>query len=385
MIERRTLLKTLAALPLLAHAGLAAQGPRVAGARILLRDGRLWMQVRFGTRGPYAFIIDTGAWVNLIKRDVARELGLRELRQIMGQGIGGTQAFTLYEGRDVSLGGVGIGTADFAGYGPELGFHPEAMGALATNVLTTADSDLDFDAGEWRIYPDGRGERPGFVQLPSEIDRSATRVGSPPIILDTVIGSQTYRLKMDTGAPLQILLDSTATRRSGLWNDSVPYAPRRSSGIGGAGALNRTVRLPELRVGPIAFARPLVTLSDPGALGRTGMDGLLGLNLIQQMNLSTDVRANRLWAMRNAVPAPPERYGLTGLWAEERDGHIVLVAVSPHSPASDAGLRVGDEIHDVPLGQWIRRLGGRPGTVVDIAYRRGGTAHTTRLTLREFL
>ena len=76
---------------------------------------------------------------------------------------------------------------------------------------------------------------------------------------------------------------------------------------------------------------------------------------------------------------------MTGLWAEARGGHLVLVAVRPQSPASDAGLRVGDEIHGVPLRQWIRRLSGPPGTVAQIAYRRGGVAHETRLTLREYL
>jgi hypothetical protein len=384
MISRRTLLGSLAALPLLAHTRLDAAAARVGGARILLLDNRLWMQVRFGDRGPFTFVVDTGAWVNLIKRDVARELHLKELGSVLGTGAGGKQQFTLYEGQNVTLGNIDIGTADFAGYDGDM-IHPEAAGALASNLLTTADSDLDFELGEWRIYPGGRGERSGFERLPSEIRASATRRGSPPIYVDAAIDGRTFRLQVDTGAPGQISLWASASRRSGLWNEGAPYVPIRRGGIGGEGAMGRIVRGREAKLGGIGFDRPLILLTDPDSSNQQEGDGLLGLHLIQQMNLSTDVGAHKLWAKRNARPAPPERYGLSGLWVEEREGRLVIVALSPQSPAAEAGLRIGDEIPGVALKDWVRRLAGRPGETVDIDYRRSGEAGKTRLTLREYI
>src|SRR3954470_6568126 len=254
MISRRTLLAGLTALPLAGHGRLAAQGPRVGGARILLRDDRVWIQVRFGGRGPFTFIIDTGAAINLIRRDVARQLGLPEGRAVHLTGVGGIQQFTLYQARDVALGTTNVGTITFGAYrGEELPIHPEAAGALSASMLTVADSDLDFDAGEWRIYPDGRGERAGFTALPLTIRQSARSPGATPIMVDAALDGATYRVETDTGAPTGLALWAGATRRSGLWRDDRPFAPGRRRGFGGAGARTRLVRAGALRLGDIAF------------------------------------------------------------------------------------------------------------------------------------
>ena len=384
MISRRALLGSLASLPFLAHAPSVAQG--VGGARIMVRDNRLWMPVRFGERGPYSFIIDTGAFVSLIRLDVAQELGLRQQGAVRIQGVGGVDVMMSYQARGVMLGSVNIGNADFAGYDPRsLPIHPEAHGAISAGLLTVEDSDLDFEAGEWRMYLGGRGDRPGYELLPSRIGTVGRAAGAPPLLVEASISGRTYRLQVDTGAPGQLLLSPRATRRSGLWNDETPFAPHRRSGIGGVGARARLVRGPEVGIGGIRFERPLISLTDPGTALSIGSDGILGLELLQCMNLSTDVRAGRLWARRNALPAPPGRYGPSGLWVEQRGDRLVAAVVSPQSPASEAGLRAGDEIRDVPMGTLIEQLNGRPGDSFDIAYRRDRQARTARLTLREFL
>src|SRR5687768_1348920 len=104
MISRRNLLQMAAAAPLIAHTGLDAQAPRrVGGARILVQDNRVWMQVRFGESSPYPFVIDTGSWANMIRKSAARELRLREIGDRTTVGVGGAQAMTHYEARNVML------------------------------------------------------------------------------------------------------------------------------------------------------------------------------------------------------------------------------------------------------------------------------------------
>jgi hypothetical protein len=385
MISRRGLLAALAALPVLGHGGLAAQAARVGGARILLRDNRVWIQVRFGTRGPFAFIIDTGAAINLIRSDVARQLGLPELRPVHLAGVGGIQQFMLREARDVTLGTTNVGAVRFGAYdGETLPIHREAAGALSASMLSVADTDLDFDAGEWRIYPDGRGERSGFTRLDSSIRQSASAPGATPIMVDVRLDDRPYRLQLDTGAPIGIALWPGASRRSGLWNEHTPFSPARRRGIGGVGASTRLVRAGELRLGDMRFERPLVSLTDPDSRDRSA-DGLLGLPVISLLNLSTDLRSGRLWARRNARSPDPERYGLAGLWVEEARGGLVATHLSPQSPAAEAGLAVGDVIVGMELGDFVRRLAGAPGDRVSFDYRRGAQARTARLTLRAFL
>ena len=384
LIARRRLVQMLAAAPLLAEGPLAAQ-VRVAGARILVQDDRVWVQVRFGARGPLTFIIDTGAVMNLMERSVVRQLNLRELAPVRMVGVGGVQEFTVYEARDVMIGNAEVGTVRFGAYGEELPLHPQAGGALSASILTTADSDLDFDTGEWRIHPDGRGERPGFERLASRIDRSASRGGSPRIHVDAEIDGLACRLLVDTGAPGQVILHPGASRRLGLWNDRTPFSPHMLRGIGGEGAQTRLVRGGALSLGGIRFERPLLSLTDPDSRDTQEQDGVLGLQMIEQLNLSTDVGAGRLWAKRNARPPRPERYGISGMWVDERPGGLEIAVVSPASPAAEAGLQVGDWIIGVSLQDLVRRLAGSPGESIEISYQRGGEARTTRLTLRAYL
>jgi hypothetical protein len=259
------------------------------------------------------------------------------------------------------------------------------MGALSASLLTFADSDLDFEAMEWRRYPDGRPARPDFTMLPGRIQRARPGGGAATLLVDARIDGQVYRLQVDTGSPAQLHLWSRAARRSGLWDNGRPFAPVRPSGIGGEGARGRLKRVGDVRLGRLVFPRALAVLEDPAADDPHAGDGLIGLPLIQRMNMSTDVRRAALWARANAVPPPPERYGLSGLWVEPGRSGVAVVEVSPASPAAEAGLQVGDTIADVSLDAFVARLSGRPGDTVDIAYRRGGEARRARLTLRAFL
>lgn len=383
MITRRTMLG--AAAMLLGGRALAQSERQVGGAHLMIRDNRLWMPVGFGERGPYSFIIDTGTFVSLIRMEAAEELALRRDGVFGVRGVGGRELMPRYEARDVTLGSVNVGTAHFGGYLQQrLPIHPEAVGAVSAALLTIEDSDLDFEAGQWRMYLGGRGERTGYELLPSRISGRVTN-GAPPLYVEALIGGARYRLQVDTGAPGQVVLFPAASRRSGLWRDDVPFAPSRRAGIGGDGGRARIVRGPELSIGGIRFERPLLSLTDPAARAVTWADGLLGLELIQQINFSTDVRASRLWGRRNGLAPPPERYGMSGLWVEQRGERLEVTVIGPASPAAEAGLQRGDEIIADSLPTLIRSLAGRPGDVVDISYRRNGEARQTRLTLREYL
>ena len=385
-IDRRGLIKALAVAPWLAPEMLRAQDmSRIAMAPIQVSDARILMPVSFGDDGPHSFIVDTGTWSNLISEALALRLNLRRIGTTRGVGIGGMTQMDDYRAPDVRLGDVRVGPMIFQAYRSDIVLHPQAGGALSAGIMTAADTDLDFDAGLWRLHLDGRSDRSGFERLPSTLRWEGIGSGAAKIAVDTVIDAKRYQLVVDTGAPGDILLGPEATRRSGLWNATTPFSPGRARGLGGDGGRTRLVRAARASLGGIAFERPLVTLTDPETRGWRRSDGLLGLGLIQRLTLSTDVRAGRLWAKRNSRPARPERYGMSGMWLEERRDGLEIAVISPRSPAADAGLQVGDRLTGGTLQEWIGRLSGRPGATIEIPYRRGGETRTTTLTLREYL
>ena len=152
----------------------------------------------------------------------------------------------------------------------------------------------------------------------------------------------------------------------------------------GAGTAGRMVRAGKVTLGNIAFERPLVTLSQE-VRGHPLADGIIGLGLLELMTLSTDVKGDRLWVKRNNRQPQPERFGMSGLWLEERGGTVRVADVSPLSPAADAGIAVGDELVGVPLNLAILKLAGKPGTRVSLRVRRGGTERDVALTLRPYI
>jgi predicted aspartyl protease len=387
MLSRRHMIAATAA-ALLPRSALGAAGAsHVIVNSIALQDRRVWIAAMIQGKGPFSFIIDTGAVVSLLQESVAQQIGLRDRSTVVLHGVGGLETFQVYEARDILFsGGARQPSAVFAAAGRHLELGPEAAGALAAGMLTALDSDLDFEKGELRIYPDGRGERSGFVELPSRIERFGGPAGSAYILADAALDGRTYRFLLDTGMPGQVLLWPSATRKSGLWSETMPFAPARHAGIGGDAARGRLVRAGRLQIGPLAFERPLVSLSKPSTVNQGAIaDGLIGLELLERLNLSTDVKRGRLWARPNARPAWPEHYGLSGLWVDEKDGKTVVAEVSPGSPAASAGIREGDEIIGVAMKDFIAKLGGRPGRTIPVTLRRGGATVSTELTLREYL
>ena len=379
----------LTASALLPGATLRAQGPgRAIATPIALQEDRIWIAATIGGSAPLQFIVDTGATVSLIQERLARELDMRERGRVRLVGIGGAQSFLLYVGRDVAFSsGLVQRSVVFGAMTPDLVLGREAAGVFAAGLFTNSDSDLDFSRGEWRLYPDGRGTREGYRELPSSIRHvPGNEQGSPYVVVDATIDGNAYRFMLDTGMPGQAMLWPAAARRSGLWNDAVPFAPERGRGIGGRGARGRLVRAGTMRIGDFAFERPLVFVNDPSSYQRAAfVDGIIGLNFLELLNLSTDVRRGKLWAQPSGRTQRPRRYGLTGIWVEERHNALAIVDLSPRSPAAEAGLQEGDEILDLSLAQFVQRAGGRPGQSFELRYRRGGETRTARLTLREFL
>jgi hypothetical protein len=250
------------------------------------------------------------------------------------------------------------------------------------------DSDLDIEAGEWRIYPDGRPERAGFVKLERAI-RSEGSLGknaaSPRLYGDIQVNGTAFDCLLDTGAPGAISVGYDTARRLGLWDDTRPFAPQATSGIGGSGGIGRMVRADVAIFAGQRFERPLVLLRGPDD-GARRHDGIVGLAMLRGFNLSTEVRTRALWLQRHSDAQPlPERYGLSGLWLEEKGREIRVAVVGMGSPAFAAGIRAGDRIEGLDFRSAITRITGAPGKDVELSVIGDGPAKSLRFALTPFL
>jgi predicted aspartyl protease len=376
-----------------AAAALAFATPglaRAAGAKaakpivtpFALDEGRILIAAFVGKSGPLLFALDSGSPFNLIFAGAANELGLRVSSDARVSGIGGVSEYPWFTAGQVEIGGLRLTDVAFAGIGSRL--SKSAVGAFGAGLLTTFDSELDFHASEWRLYPDGPADRTGFHKLPSRflgVGRNASKLA-----VRATVGAFDGEFLLDTGAPGELVVSSRAATRTGLWDDRRPYAPTQVRGFARTAIPARFVRIPALRIGPFVFERPVVKLIQPGSpLNDLEADGLIGLGAIRRLNLSIDTHGEAVWAAPSGIDVPPSDYPLSGLWVAEAPGGLSVVDVGTGSPAAAAGVRKGDRIVGETLQPFLRRLDQSPGAAVSFELEQGGARRRVEITLSDFL
>lgn len=367
MLDRRALLLALAASPL-AGRSWAQDGAIVAP--IQLKDERVLIETRINGRGPYPFAIDTGAVVSGLEEEIARQLGLPVLRKVRLLG----REFDLFKVSDLALGGA-VRQPDAALFGLK-GDLRGASGLIAAGMMTAFDSTLDFERAEWRVYPGGLTERSGYEQLDSWIRVDAGANGSKRIGLRAMLDGKPVKLLVDTGMPRTVVLERDVGRRLGYWDDSRPFAPVPSSGIAGlAPRPSRALRGGLLQVGGMNFEAPVITVQD-GPPPQQDYDGIIGLPVLERMNLSVDSRGGTLWVKANGRPGWRERISRTGLWVDAAPGGAKVSVVGTGSPAAAAGLKVGDRIKGESFGAVLRVLGADQAPITLTVEGRGAVTFT---------
>jgi hypothetical protein len=348
---------------------------------IELQSRRLVVPCTIERQGPYLFAIDTGGIVSLIRDDLARQLKLPQVASST-LGIGGRlDRYPLFRADEVTYGNsFRQGQVVFAGV-EHISFGDDVSGSFASGCLTTLDSEIDFRAKEWRIYPDGGPARDGWVRHDSAILRDGPAGGSSYLFGQAFLGSQPLRALLDTGAPSWIRLSGSVARKSGLYREGQNWSPYAKHG-------NDIVRLVRssvpLNFGGLSIERPIIVLQSGGLTDRLS-ETLIGLPILQQVNLATDVSRKILWTRPNGLPRPIERYNMAGLWVDRRGSQIIAGAVGSGSPAEKAGIRPGDGIEGAEFETLIKRLTGNSGDEVALVVTRGGVRRDVRLVLADYL
>ncbi|RYD94850.1 MAG: hypothetical protein EOP61_20860 [Sphingomonadales bacterium] len=360
---------------------LAADRPPFVN-KIVLENGRVWIGAVIEGKGPFFFVLDTGSGLSFIEDSFARRQGLASRPGQRRFGIGGgVSEYSNYVAKEVRLAsGIRFANMVFAGTRDGL-LGPDLVGGFGSGLFTSYDSDLDFAKGEWRAYTDGRPDFAGLTRVKSRFNMKDV---APKIMMDAAVDGFTGEFIMDTGFSRALSLDGRATAKSGLWDDSRPYAPAEARGFGAAGIPTRLVRASKLSFGDHVIEGPIVSLSAPGTISHETA-GLIGLEAISRFHLTTRVSDGSLWIAPNGLTPRPLGYRLSGLWLTEKGGRVTISDVGTGSPAAAAGVKKGDVLKGGDLSTLIRNTNGAPGKQVTLEIERGGAAQTISYMLRPWL
>jgi hypothetical protein len=369
-LSRRTFMATAAAAAALQPTRLVgAQAP--LGAPVRITDRRVLMDCTFANGQRWPFVIDTGGAFGLIRSDVARAMGLRNIDEQRLLLRTGNRSYPIFEAREFLLGGViRQGSITFAGVDGI--FPPDQAGSLPAGILTELPAELALGRGEWRLWPDGAPDRAGWTAYADAIREAELPSGSPMLMADVVAGGTTIRVGLDTGMPSNNYLYGRAAERAGL-TATDRWAPAPPMGRG------RVVRAPLTMAGYTA-QDALVTVVET-AEWREFPNGIMGLGLLQSYDIATDPPRAITYLRPNGRPAVPMSYNRFGAWIGRRGDDIVLETIGPGSPADQAGLRRGDRITGISFADMVSRMYGRAGEEIafTLLTRTGRRPMTVRL------
>jgi hypothetical protein len=310
--------------------------------------GLVWVEVSVNGSDPLPFLLDTGFEYSIIDAGVAAALSLpvSDPDTVPQPGgpveVGMTRATVLSvpggDLRDWPLRAIPIaGGASIVGR--------EFAGILGHDLLAERVWRIDYEAGRLAVY-DPAIELPATgAELPVHV------VAAEPFIEIALeqphAGLIPGTFKLDTGSTDVAGLNWNFHEGAHVLAPDQATVPMPGVAVGGdtKGIL---YRIDAIHIGPYALERPVIgaTLESGGFENRADA-GTIGGELLRRFTLTLDYPRSRILLEPNAAYGDPAREDLSGLWPVG-DGEGFDVArvrfVVPDSPASRAGVRVGDLI-----------------------------------------
>lgn len=372
----------------------ATLGPSRRTIVPLVRHGdHHFVQVRAGGARSHLFLVDTGAGLTAVSRELADEIGLDGGEPIEITGLGGPSAAYA-----IPLPALTVGTftlTDAHGIVLDLGPLREGLregveGILGFSALSRYAVTFDFTNGTLELAENAEARVPG--------------TGGARVPFRMVAGQVIVPVRVDGGVESGFVLDS------GAWRtflppevaDRIDVPPARrlpgipSSGVAGPVLQTEAFRVRSLSIGQLEVARPIVlAASATDSAARTAFQtvtrarGVLGADILRRFRLTVDFP-------RQELTLEPRREVATAAREEDESettfvgpGVVLAAGVFPRvrhvladSPAARAGIRVGDRVTaidgtptaDLSVEGMRLRLLGPVGSTVRLAVRaaRGG-------------
>lgn len=356
-------------------------------------DNRIVLRVMLDGKGPYAFVLDTGAGFTTSPQIVA-QLGLTPHGSFK---IGGTGADRAQASRvripSVALGPIRMSdqpftVVDLDGIRKSSAL-PAFDGLIGSELFSRYVVRIDYRGRTLTLTdPSAFTYHGNGTIVPIELGGGTPRVEAS---VDGIDGDFT----VDTGDRMDVTFMEPVIAREHLLDR---YAPRVETitgwGIGGA-VSGYVARAHDLRIAALDVRDPLLRLPTVagGFFTSHRLTGSIGTGIVNRFAVTFDYSRKRLIFEDPAGLADRDTYDRSGLWLNQADGGFEVASVAAGSPAATAGLQTGDQIvavdgmpaRNVALADVRARLRGLPGTRVLLTVARAGTRNDVALTLSDLL
>lgn len=247
---------------------------------------RMTVPVSIGRRGPWNFVIDTGAERTVVSRELAGVLGLAAGPQVRVIAMTGPARVGSVIVPGLSVSRIARETIE----APALGANDlGAVGMLGIDALQGHAITIDFDKSRMTLKPARRRASARFTPTAGEVVVTAKSLFGQLIVTDAFWHGKRISVIIDTGSPLTVgngALLAAITRRPRLIG---PVEVTSATG----GTLHTTAfSVDRLDIGGIAFRGVRVAFSDVPPFRRFGLAdtpalllGMDSLRLFRQVGI----------------------------------------------------------------------------------------------------
>ena len=351
--------------------------------------------VRVNDSPELSFLFDTGCTEVVIDSNTAEDLKLFSGYQTRDYGKGSLVERVIPNARmamgQLQLENIKLKKQSLKYLKLSKGRHPD--GVIGNDILQNYIVEIDYDKMTFEIY-----DQDGYVY-----DGSGRpyRINTNPFYstINAAIALENGqvlegRFLIDTGAEITVALATPFVNE----NDLLSKTGKRlecSLHSRNATMTSYQARVASFNLGDSDFARIPVFLSqtESGPLLASALAGIIGNEVLKRFNAVYDYRAKTIYLEPNHLHEAPFKVNSSGLEVRLTSGNKILIdRVYPDSPASEAGLVVGDEITEIngngaekPSIHEVRNLLSRAGEKIHLLVRHGNVKKKISLTLKELI
>jgi hypothetical protein len=353
-------------------------------------DNRIIVQCTIDKKGPYAFVLDTGAGITSVTPAVAKALGLHTARTADISGVGNAmQAAQTANLRSLRIGAFTFADVpalviDLSRISERSGIAP-FDGVIGQPLLRDFAVAIDADADTVTLSRVPLSPRPGSWTV-----RFA---GDIPHVSASIDG-QRGTVVLDTGDRSSLTLFAGFAKAHAFYGRR-PALRDALTGYGIGGPVYGDVFRAKHFVLFGVTIDGIVTRASRqrgGAFATLPDAGSVGGGVLRRFNITYDYPRSVLIVSPSRQFHAPEPYDRSGMWLSLAGGHIAVTAVTAGGPAQRAGVHANDLLEAID-GEPVdahglfgarRTLASSPaGAVVVLTLSRDGRRLQRPLTLRD--
>jgi predicted aspartyl protease len=361
-----------------------------------VEGGHLFVRASIGDHAPRVFVLDTGAGINVLTPEAAKEFGIASSGSINASGVGEQQvAVSLTRVAKLRVGPATLTDQSFAIIplpfaSVRIDGRPEVpVGLLGYDFFRRFRVTLDYAGQRVGIAPLSRScamPGPQAVQIFLDEDRT-------PEILARLDGVEA-QWTIDVGASGPLTVARHVAERLGIAPDAGALFISQG-GVGGA-TRERQLEFGRFEIGSLRVDRPIggVSQQTAGAFASPRFGGNIGYETLRRFKMTFDYECRLVSLEPSREFASPEERDRSGVrWTRTPDGRRVAFHVVDGSPAALAGLAKDDQMLTINdrdsaevIGDEISALqSAAPGSVVRYRIKRGEDTREIEVTLADFI